>query len=103
MKTNKKKYKLLITYLPNYTVKYCFFNVPIKEDEGNGWYSISGYNLVCVPSVYKKNQSYIGVCNVDDLPYNYKELFLRAKLEYEAGRIHAQLMQSYTQLLNNNL
>lgn len=101
MKTTKKKYKILHEYLPNYIVKYCFFNVPIREDEGNGWYSTHGYNLVCNASTYKENQSCIGICSIEDLPSEYKELYLNEKLRYESDKIHLQRMQSYQQLLIN--
>lgn len=103
--SNKKKYKVIVGYLSNYVVKFCFFNAPIKEDEGGGWYSVIGHNLVCNASILRNNNSVEdAIYNPEELPNDYLKLFNEEKLRYENGVIHKQRLQSFNQLLiNKNL
>lgn len=96
-----KKY-ILIEYLPNYRVKYCFSKVAIKESEGNGWYLTVGKKLRCTASLVKDNHSSKGIIVTEDkLSESELKEFLREKYNYENSQIHKSRIQSFTQLTIN--
>lgn len=101
MSSLKKKYQIVLKYLPNYKVKYCFFNNQIKECESAGWYSIIGHKLCCNTSILKSNNSLNYVCEITDLPKEYFDLFKEEQLRYENSIIHKNRLQSFNQLLIN--
>lgn len=97
----KNKYAILIKYLPNYTVKYCFYKAEVTDSLGGGWYEVVDYRLMCSASILKAGYDLSHVCEEADLPPDYFLLYQQEKESYENSVLHKSRIQSFNQKLIN--
>lgn len=77
-----------------------FFNEPIKECEGGGWYSVIGYELRCHASILKFETKTVAGA-IEELSEIEKAEYMKEKFNYENSQIHKSRMQSFAQLSKN--
>lgn len=95
----KRRFMIVIQYLSNYSVKYCFYNSPITESLGGGWYEVIDYNLVCNASIFKG--SLIPTIDPSELVDPHLSAYTKAKEAYEGSPIHKDKLRSFNQRLLN--
>ena len=86
---------IIVKYKEGYEVKFTFIVQEIKEDEGNGWYSVVGSTLNIVPSRIKYIHQFPKLISTEqELCSEHRLLFYTAKADFEASKRHADWMQS---------